>query len=133
VSPEIIAAMVGPVVVGIISYLSTKLSAHKGANKVREVVEKQFEEKIGQPNGLGSVVSMLEMTIREGRERTGMLVEKGQELTQQLVAHTALDEAHFQRLENLVKANHPDVVQADHDAADVAAADAAANHPESEQ
>jgi hypothetical protein len=107
VSPEIIAAIVGPVAVGIISYLSTKLSAHKGANKVREVVEKQFEEKIGQPNGLGSVVSMLEMTIREGRERSELLVEKGKELSEQLVQHMAADVAHFDRLESAIKEQHP--------------------------
>lgn len=95
-SPEIIAAAVGPVVVGVISYLSTKLSAHKGARKVQEVVEKQFEEKIGQPNGLGSVVSMLEMTIREGRDRS-----------EQLVQHMAQDVAQFERIEQAVREQRP--------------------------
>jgi hypothetical protein len=136
VNPEITSAVtlaIAGLVVGVITYLTNKLTAHKGAQKVKDVVEQQFEERIGQPNGLGSVVSMMEILVREGRDRTELLIERGMELSQQLNAHTALDEAHFSKLENLVKANHPDVVQAEHDAADVAAAVVAANHPESEQ
>jgi hypothetical protein len=94
-------------VVGIITYFTSKLTAHKGAKKVQEVVQQQFEEKVGQPNGFGSVVSMLEMTIREGRDRTAMLVDKGKELTEQLMRHTSEDLAHFERLEALIKEQHP--------------------------
>lgn len=109
-NPEITSAVtlaIAGLVVGVITYLTNKITAHKGAQKVEAVVERQFEERIGQPNGLGSVVSMMEIIVREGRERTEMLVDKGMELTQQLNAHTALDEAHFSKLESLIKEQHP--------------------------